>query len=52
MILALLLIGAAVSGTLTEASGRPGFYQPWDHCSDCHHGAIYEEKWKQDQTAS
>ncbi|MDG3044639.1 hypothetical protein OE903_14490 [Bacillus sp. B6(2022)] len=25
MVLALILIGAAVSGTLTEASGRPGF---------------------------
>lgn len=53
MILALLLIGAAVSGTLTEASGRPGFFISLGIIAVIAIMVLFmRKKWKQDQTAS
>lgn len=54
MFLALLLIGAAISGTLTEASGRPGFFISLGIIAVIAIMVLFMRKqWKQqDQTAS
>ncbi|MGE6858091.1 amino acid permease [Bacillus sp. FSL K6-2841] len=54
MLLALLLIGAAISGTLTEASGRPGFFISLGIIAVIAIMVLFmRRKWKQqDQTAS